>query len=127
MKKRYFSGSPWEKKAGYCRAIQVGKAIEVSGTVAVDMEGNALGTTVGEQTRAALGIILHAIRELGGKKEDIIRTRIYCTDMAHSDDILTEHARFFKDEVPVTTLIEVSAFIRDEFLVEIEASALVGA
>ena len=122
---RYFSGSPWESKSGYCRAIRVKDQIEVSGTVAVDAEGNCLGTSYSEQTKASLAIIGKAIRALGGSRKSIIRTRMYCLDISKSEEILTENAAFFGADVPVTSLLEVSGFIRDDFLIEIEASAVV--
>ena len=122
---RYFSGSPWEVKSGYCRAIRNANTIEVSGTVAVDENGKCLGQTYSEQTKAALLIIEKAINALGGSKKGITRTRMYCLDISKAEEILQEHAAFFNIDVPVTSLLEVSAFISSDFLIEIEASAIV--
>ena len=126
MRKTYSSGAKWEPIVGYSRAVRTGNTIEVSGTCAVDDNGNA--HAIGDpyrQTQKALTIIRHAIEQLGGKMSDVVRTRMYVTDMDDWEEIGKAHGEVFKDIRPVTTMVEVSRLISPEYLVEIEATAII--
>lgn len=119
------SGATWEPIVGYSRAVRIGKIIEVSGTCAVDNDGHPFG--LGDpylQTKRSLEIIMNAIEKLGGSLQDIIRTRIYVTDISQWAEIGKAHGEVFGEIRPVTTMIEVSNLISQEYLVEIEATAI---
>lgn len=119
------SGAPWEDKVGYCRAVKIGNVIEVSGTVAV-IDGQTVG--VGDaysQTKRCLEIIEQALKEAGANLSDVIRTRIYVTNISLWEEVAKAHSEYFKSIKPATTMVEVSRLMHKEFLVEIEASAIV--
>ena len=120
------SGSKWEDIVGYSRAVRIGNVIEVSGTTtAVDENGKTLGLgDPYEQTRLALGRIEKALKEAGASLNDVVRTRIFVTDIARWEDVGRAHGEFFKDIKPVTTMVEVKALIDADLLVEIEATAI---
>ena len=121
------SGAKWEPIVGYSRAVRMGDLIEVSGTCAVDDQGNPveIGDAYG-QTLRILEIIQQAIEELGGSLSDVVRTRMYVTDISKWESIGHAHGEYFKLIRPVTTMVEVSKLIAPEYLVEIEATAIVG-
>ncbi len=122
----YRSGAPWEDKVGYSRAVRIGNIIEVSGTVAVDEEGNVIGE--GDpylQTKFILEKIHIVLEEAGAALEDVIRTRMFVTDISMFEAIGKAHGEVFKDIRPCTSMVEVSALVGREFLVEIEATAVV--
>jgi enamine deaminase RidA (YjgF/YER057c/UK114 family) len=122
----FSSGAPWEPIVGYSRAVRIGNIIEVSGTCAVDADGNPFGA--GDpylQTKRSLEIIANAIHQLGGSLHDVIRTRIYVTDISSWADIGKAHGEVFGDIRPATTMVEVSSLISLEYLVEIEATAII--
>ncbi|HEX2934485.1 MAG TPA: RidA family protein [Bacteroidales bacterium] len=127
MKRQKFSSnSPWEDKVGYSRAIRVGNIIELSGTVAVDDCGNVVGAGKAyEQTKYIINKILQYIEKAGGKKEHVVRTRIFVTDISQWESIGRAHGEFFKDVKPVTTMVEVKSLISKDYLVEIEATAII--
>ncbi len=119
------SGATWEPIVGYSRAVRIGNIIEVSGTCAVDHDGHPFG--IGDpylQTKRSLEIILNAIEKLGGSLQDIIRTRIYVTDISQWAEIGKAHGEVFGEIRPATTMIEVCNLIFQEYLVEIEATAV---
>jgi len=120
------SGSKWEDIIGYSRAVRIGNVIEVSGTTtAVDENGKALGLgDPYEQTRLALGRIEKALKEAGASLNDVVRTRLFVTDISRWQDIGRAHGEFFKEIKPVTTMVEVKALIDAELLVEIEVTAI---
>ena len=125
-KQQVHSPSPYEKEFGYCRAVRVDKQIWVSGTAPIAADGSP--AFVGDPYRQALHcfeIIVKAIEELGGKKEDIIRTRMYITEIEIWEEVGKAHGEFFKDVVPATTMVEVKGLINPDWLVEIEAEAYV--
>lgn len=124
-RKNISSGAPWEKIVGYSRAVRVGNQIVVTGTVAFDGDKVIGGESAAEQTRFILNKIASVIEEAGGKLADVIRTRIYVTDIKKWEEIGKVHGEFFADIMPATTMVEVSALISPEFLVEIEAEAVV--
>jgi enamine deaminase RidA (YjgF/YER057c/UK114 family) len=118
------SGAKWEDIVGYSRAVKAGNLVEVSGTVAVDEEGNTVG--IGrpyEQTAFILRKIGQALERAGCSQADVIRTRIYVTDISNWPEVARAHAETYGDIRPASTLIEVSALVDPSFLVEIEATA----
>ncbi|MCU0387155.1 MAG: RidA family protein [Chitinophagaceae bacterium] len=125
MRYRFASGTAWEDKVGYSRAIRHGKHIEVAGTVAVDTEGNLVGE--GDMYAQAVFIlrkIERALHEAGGSLKDVIRTRAYVTDISRWEEFAKAHNEFFDSVRPVSTLVEVSKLIDPRMLIEIEVSAM---
>ncbi|HRK32894.1 MAG TPA: RidA family protein, partial [Tepidisphaeraceae bacterium] len=112
------SGSQWEPKMGYSRAVRSGNVIAVTGTVGINADGTWPPTLAG-QTQRALDIILAALARLGGKPEHVIRTRIYCTDISKWEEIASVHGRIFGEIRPATTLLGVSKLIDDAAQIEI--------
>ena len=124
--RRAFSGARWEKDVGYCRAIRRGNHVWVTGTVSVDAEGNphAPGDP-GAQADRCFDIIEAALAQVGAQFTDIMRTRMFVTDISMAEAFGEVHGRRFQDNEPETTMIEVSRFIGPEYLIEIEADAFV--
>jgi enamine deaminase RidA (YjgF/YER057c/UK114 family) len=119
------SGSPWESEVGYSRAVRVGDVVHVAGTTAVrDGVVQAPGDPYG-QARIALQIIAAALAECGAALSDVVRTRIYVTDIAHSAEVGRAHGEVFGDVRPAATMVQVAALITADLLVEIEADAVV--
>jgi len=127
MKKEKFgSGSKWEDIVGYSRAIRVGNTIEIAGTVAADSNNRVHGPgSAYEQTKFILNKIIEYIEKAGGKKEDIVRTRLFVIDIRMWEEIGLAHGEIFREIKPVTSMIEIKSLIGDEYLVEIEATAVV--
>jgi enamine deaminase RidA (YjgF/YER057c/UK114 family) len=119
------SGSSWEPKMGYSRAVRSGNIIAVTGTVGINADGTWPASLAG-QTERSLQIILAALDKLGGKPEHVIRTRIYTTQIDKWEEIASVHGRIFADIRPATTLLGVSKLIDDAALIEIEVDAVVG-
>ena len=116
----------WEEEFAYSRAVRIGDVIEVSGTAAIGPDGNLIGAgNAYEQTRFILEKISNALNEAGGSLGDVVRTRLYVTDVSMADDVGRAHGECFRNIRPACTLIEVSALISPELLVEIEATAIV--
>jgi isochorismate pyruvate lyase len=126
MTERVFSGAPWERRVGYCRAIRRGDVIAVTGTASVAADGttHAPGDAYA-QTRRCLDIIETALDGLGASLGDVIRTRIFVTDIARWEEIGRAHGERFADYPPATTMVEVRRLIAPDMLVEIEADAMV--
>ena len=118
------TGSAWEPKVGYSRAVRTGGHIAVTGTVGIEADGT-FGPTLEAQSRRALTIVMAAIEALGGKASDVVRTRIYVTKIADWQELGKVHGEFFGEIRPATTMVEVSKLIDDAALVEIEADAIV--
>lgn len=119
------TGSTWEEKFGYSRLVKVGQYIEVAGTVASDSKGKVVGLgDCGEQTRFALQKIINSLEKVGASAEHIVRTRIFTTDIKQWESIGTVHGEFFGEISPAMSLIGVNAFVATEFLIEIEATAI---
>jgi len=123
-RKNISSGTPWEKAYGYSRAVRIGNAIEVAGTVASDETGAVQGETVYEQTRYILAKIERALIEAGGSPSDVVRTRWYLTDISQLDEAGRAHGEVFGEIRPASTAVEVSGLAGEGFLIEIEARAV---
>ena len=122
---KYSSGTKWEPIVGYSRAVRVGKVVYVSGTTATDSEGKLVGIgDPGKQTVQALNNIRGALESVGSKLEDVVRTRIYVTDISRWEVVGRAHGAVFKDIRPTTSMVEVKKLISPEILVEIEAEAV---
>ena len=119
------SGSPWEPLVGYSRAVRAGSFIAVAGTTGTDAEGRVVapGDLV-TQTRVALEKIERALEQVGAKMSDVIRTRIYLTDIARWEVVGRVHGEVFGEIRPASTMVEVRALISPEIHVEIEADAI---
>ncbi|MCJ8165599.1 RidA family protein [Pontibacter sp. E15-1] len=118
------SGAVWEEQVGYSRAVRVGNTIEVSGTTATDGEQVIGKGDPYAQTRYALEKIAQALAQAGATMADVVRTRIYTTDISQWQEIGRAHAEFFRDIKPAATMVQVSALIHPDLLVEIEATAI---
>ena len=122
----YSSGAPWESIAGYSRAVRIGNIIEVAGTTAVDTEGQVVGAgDISKQTDYIFNKTRNALNDAGSKMSDVIRTRMYLTDINDWETVARVHGDIFSDIKPVSTLVEVSGLIDEELLIEIEVSAVV--
>lgn len=119
------SGAPWEAKVGYSRAVRIGNVVEVSGTVSQDGDKVIGINDPYEQTKHALAKIEAALVKAGASLHDVVRTRIYVTDISQWEKIGRAHGEFFQAIRPATTMVEVSKLISPELLVEIEATAIV--
>lgn len=126
MKNNYLDKNEWVDKVGYCRAKRVGNNIYISGTVANDNNGNPIGLDDARlQTRAILEKFKEIMEYFESSLDSIVRTRIFTTDISRWEEIGAIHGEFFREIKPTTTMVEVSRLIRDEYLVEIEAEAIV--
>ena len=120
------SGTTWEEEVGYSRAIRVGDRVEVSGTTATDDEGEIVD--VGDpyaQASQAIDNIESALDEAGASLADVVRTRMFVTDVDHYDAVGRAHSETFGEIRPATSMYEVAALVDPEMLVEIEAAAVV--
>ena len=120
------SGTVWESMAGYSRAVRVGDRILVSGTTATGPDGLVGADDPAAQARYAVDKIEAAIRQLGGRLEDVVRTRVYVSDIAHWEPVARVHGERFGHIRPANTLVE-ARLVGPEYLVEIEAEAIIGA
>jgi len=119
------SGSPFEPKIGFSRAVRVGEHVHVSGTGPIREDGS-FDADAGAQARRCLEIIVEALEGLGATAKDVVRTRIYLTDAADIDAVGPVHAEFFGETAPAATAVVVVGFLDPRWRVEIEADALVG-
>ena len=118
------SGAPWERVVGYSRAVRIGNNIEISGTIATE-NGEVVGKgDAHAQTLCILGKIEKVLTEAGASLSDVIRTRMYVTDIRLWNEVGKAHGQYFKDIRPATSMVEVSQLIEPNYLVEIEATAL---
>jgi enamine deaminase RidA (YjgF/YER057c/UK114 family) len=123
---KVYSGSPWEKEVGYCRAVRRGNLILVAGTAPVDPDGttHAPGDAYA-QTRRCFEIALGSLQDLGGGVEHVVRTRMYTTDISRWRDYGRAHRELFGENPPVTTMVEVSALIAPDMMIEVELEAVI--
>lgn len=126
MRQRYSSGTPWEPKVGYSRAVRAGQTVFVTGTTATTDGGGHVDGDAYAQARQALKNIVTALAALGAKPGDVVRTRIYVTNIERDwEAVGRAHAELFREVLPATTMVEVSRLIAPWMLVEIEADAVV--
>jgi enamine deaminase RidA (YjgF/YER057c/UK114 family) len=122
----FATGTPWEPVVGYSRAVRVGPMVFVSGTTATGPDGELVGRgDAGLQTRQALANIRRALERAGARLEDVVRTRIYVRDIGQWQAVGREHGAVFGAIRPATAMVEVSALVDPDMLVEIEADAWV--
>ena len=121
------SGAPWEDIVGYSRAVRTGPLIEISGTTAVDEHGNIVGEgDAYAQTRFIINKAEKALVQLGAGLKNVVRTRMFVTDISQWEAIGRAHGEYFKHIKPAATMVEVKALIDPKLLVEIEFTAWVG-
>lgn len=128
MEKRtnYSSGAKWEDIVGYSRAVKVGNVIEVTGTVSADENSNPVGgDNAYEQTKYIIQKIEKILQRAGSSLKDVVRTRMFVTDISRWEEYGRAHGEFFSMIKPCTTMVEVSSLISPEYLIEIEATAIV--
>jgi enamine deaminase RidA (YjgF/YER057c/UK114 family) len=118
------TGSPWEPKMGYSRAVRIGSTIAVSGTVGREADGT-FSASLRRQAERSLEIISDALKKLGASPEDVIRTRVYVVDAKRWEEVAEVHGKMFGSIRPACTLVQVARLIEDEVLIEIEADAIV--
>lgn len=119
------SGAIWENKVGYSRAVKIGNHIEVSGTVAADETGSVVGKDDAyAQTKYILQKIEKALTQAGASLHDVVRTRMFVTDISRFDEYAKAHGETFSDIKPCTSMIEVKGLVSPDYLIEIEATAI---
>jgi enamine deaminase RidA (YjgF/YER057c/UK114 family) len=119
------TGSAWEEKMGYCRAVRIGNIVEVSGTVAIVDGDKVKATDAFAQTLNILERVEKVLEDLNVSMKDVIRTRIFTTDINTFEAVAKAHVAFFKDIKPTTGFYEISKLIAPEYLVEIEFTAVI--
>ena len=119
------SGAPWESHVGYSRAVRIGHVIEISGTAPVK-DGQTMEGTPYDQAVRCLEIIQESLEKLGSQLSDVVRTRMFVTDISEWEAIGKAHGEFFKGINPATSMVEVSQLIDERMVVEIEATAVIG-
>src|SRR6478609_9924226 len=123
-RKNFSSGAKWEDIVGYSRAVQIGMECEISGTVDRDDHGVVGKGDFYKQTKFIIQKIEKVLHQAGFKLEDVVRTRMFVTDISYWEEIGKAHGEFFKTIKPVTSMIEISALIDPDYLVEIEVTAV---
>ncbi|MCC6612960.1 MAG: RidA family protein [Anaerolineae bacterium] len=121
------TGTPWEQIVGYSRAVRVGNIVHVSGTTASDEQGNVIGVgDVRAQTDYILRKIERALEATGASLRDVVRVRMFVTDISQWEAIGRVHGEFFGDIRPVSTMVEISRLVDPQHLIEIEVEAIIG-
>ena len=124
-RENFSTATKWEPIVGYSRAVKVGDQVFVTGTVATDEAGNAVASgDMYAQAKQALGNIERVLQRAGAGMKDVVRTRMFVTDISRWQEAGKAHGEYFKDIRPCTTMVEVSKLISPEYLVEIEADAV---
>lgn len=122
----YSSGAKWEDIVGYSRAVKVGNTIEVTGTVAVDQNNNLIGENDAyQQTKYIIEKIKSVLEKAGSTLDHVVRTRMFVTDISRWEEYGKAHGEFFNIIKPCTSMIEVKGLIAPEYLIEIEATAII--
>ena len=125
QRQHVFTGSPYEKKIGVCRAVRDGRIIAVTGTAPLGPDGKTIGEgDAVAQARRCFEIIEAALEQLGSGLSDVIRTRIFLTRIQDWQAVAQVHGEFFRDVRPATTVVQVGAFIDPDWLIEVEADAI---
>lgn len=123
---RISSGAPWEEVVGYSRAIRVGDTVQVTGTVGLGPDGELIGEDDAYlQTLQALANVRAALEAAGARIADVVRTRMFVTDIRRWEEVGRAHGEIFADAMPATTMVEVRRLIDPRMLVEVEAEAIV--
>jgi len=123
---RSYTGAPWEKEVGYCRALRAGDRIWITGTAPVGEDGTVVSPGDGYlQAKRCLEIIRRSLEDLGGGLDSVVRTRMFTTDIDRWSEYGKAHREAFGDHPPTTTMVEVRRLMEPEMLIEIEADALV--
>lgn len=124
-RENFSTAAKWENIVGYSRAVKIGNQVFVTGTVATDESGNAVFPgDMYSQAKQALGNIERVLQRAGASMKDVVRTRMFVTDISRWQEVGRAHGEYFKDIRPCTTMVEVSKLIAPEYLVEIEADAV---
>ena len=118
------TGSPWEDKMGYCRAVRIGNIIEVSGTVAIVDGEKVKANDAYAQTLNILERVEKVLEDLNVRMKDVIRTRIFTTDVSTFEEVARAHSAFFKEVKPTTGFYGINQLVAPEYLVEIEFTAI---
>ena len=127
MRQNISSGAPWESIVGYSRAVRIGNQVWVAGTTATDENGNVVGVgDAAAQTRYALQKIGRALNDAGATFADVVRTRLFVTDISQWEIIGRAHGEIFAAVRPASTMVEVAKLIDPQHLVEIEVDAFLG-
>jgi len=126
MRINYSSGAKWEEIVGYCRAVQIGNSLEVSGTVASDGQNVVAKGDFYGQTKFIISKIEKVMQQAGFELKDVVRTRMFVTDIRFWEEVGKAHGEFFKEIKPVTSMLEVKGLIGPDYLVEIEVTAVKG-
>jgi len=122
----YASGSKWEHVIGYSRAVKVGNIVEISGTVASGDDGKVLGKDDAyAQTKYIYEKIEAVLQRAGATMKDVVRVRMFVTDISRWQEYGKAHSEFFRDIKPCNTMVEVNALIEEDYLIEIEATAII--
>ena len=120
------SGGPWENVVGYSRAVRVGSHIFVAGTTAAEPDGTVFGGDDGYlQARRCFEIIQRALEEAGASLADVVRTRMFVTDISRWEEFGRAHGDFFRDVRPAATMVQVAALMTPEMLIEVEVDAVI--
>ncbi|MFT4031026.1 MAG: RidA family protein [Siphonobacter sp.] len=124
-RKNILTGSPWEDKVGYCRAVRLGNIIEVAGTVAIVDGDQVKANDAYAQTKNIIERIAKVLEEAGAGLSDVVRTRMFTTDINLFDEIGRAHGEFFSTIKPTTSMYEINRLVAPEYLIEMEFTAIV--